>query len=82
MLRLATAFILVASSATAADECNATLDDVLDRYIDARGGLDAIESQHALRLVSIQHEGKWNPTFDYRVMKPGYMWIAAIYERQ
>lgn len=80
MLRIATAFLLVASSMAAADECNATLEDVLDRYVEARGGFDAIESQQALRLVSIQHEGKWNPTFDYRVMKPSYMWIAAIYD--
>lgn len=56
------------------------LDGVLDGYVQARGGHAAIESQQALRLISINHEGKWNPTFDYRVMKPGYMWIAAIYD--
>jgi hypothetical protein len=43
-------------------------------------GLQALNQQHSLRLVSTNHEGRWNPKYDYRVMKPGYMWITAIYD--
>jgi hypothetical protein len=60
--------------------CELSLDELLANYVQARGGHEAIEAQHALRIISIHHEGKWSPTFDYRVMKPGYMWIAAIYD--
>lgn len=60
--------------------CEATLDSVLNGYVAARGGAAALESQRALRLVSTNHEGKWKPRFDYRVMKPGYMWIEATYD--
>ena len=57
-----------------------SVDDVLDRYLEARGGAAALESQTALRIRSTNHEGKWNPEFDYRTMKPGYMWIRAVYD--
>ena len=60
--------------------CDISLQTLLDRYVDARGGAEALEHQTALRLVSTNHEGEWNPQFDYRVMKPGYMWIAATYD--
>jgi hypothetical protein len=63
-----------------AAECDLTLDQVLDRYVEARGGHEALDRQRALRIRSTHHEGKWNPTFDYRVMKPGYMWIRATYD--
>ena len=72
--------LLSSQAATAACNSDLNLDQVLDLYVEARGGHAAIDAQQALRLVSIQHEGRWNPTFDYRVMKPGYMWIAAIYD--
>lgn len=61
-------------------DCEINLDDVLERYLEARGGLQALNQQHSLRLVSTNHEGRWNPKYDYRVMKPGYMWITAIYD--
>lgn len=70
-------FSLVAAESPA---CSMTLDEVLAEYAAARGGAQAIESQHALRIQSTNHEGKWNPIFDYRVMKPGYMWIQATYD--
>lgn len=82
MTRLQTLlFLLLPAGAYAGQSCDsATLDDVLDRYVGARGGADALESQTALRLRSTNHEGKWNPEFDYRTMKPGYMWIRATYD--
>ena len=61
-------------------DCDIDLDTLLERYVETRGGFDALEKQQALRLRSTHHEGKWNPTFDYRVMKPGYMWIRATYD--
>lgn len=60
--------------------CDLGLDEILERYVVERGGHEAIEHQHALRIVSTHHEGQWNPKFDYRVMKPGYMWIEATYD--
>jgi hypothetical protein len=73
--------LLGASAAAHAGEaCDATLDTLLDRYVEARGGFDALERQTALRLRSTNHEGRWNPVFDYRTMKPGYMWISATYD--
>ncbi len=68
------------SSSAWAGPCEIDLDTLLHRYVDARGGKEALESQRALRLISTNHEGKWNPKFDYRVMKPGYMWIEAEYD--
>ena len=68
------------SSSAWADPCEMDLDTLLQRYVEARGGAEALESQRALRLKSTNHEGKWNPKFDYRVMKPGYMWIEAEYD--
>lgn len=65
---------------TQAIACDGDLRSVLDRYVEARGGKEALETQTALRLKSTNHEGKWNPKFDYRTMKPGYMWIAAEYD--
>lgn len=66
---------------SAAQECALTeLDDILAHYVEARGGLEALDSQTALRLRSTNHEGEWNPEFDYRTMKPGYMWIRATYD--
>lgn len=70
---------LTLGSAHAAD-CETDLDAVLHGYVAARGGQAPIEEQVALRLVSTNHEGEWNPRFDYRVMKPGYMWIEAVYD--
>ncbi len=68
------------SSIAWAGPCEMDLDTLLHRYVDARGGKEALETQTALRLKSTNHEGKWNPEFDYRVMKPGYMWIEAVYD--
>jgi hypothetical protein len=73
-------FVGVAASAGEPD-CNTTdLDTIIDRYVTARGGSEALDSQQALRLRSTHHEGEWNPKFDYRTMKPGYMWIRASYD--
>ena len=63
-----------------AGDCDTDLDTVMRGYVEARGGYAAMEKQRALRIVSTHHEGKWNPKFDYRTMKPGYMWIEAIYD--
>jgi hypothetical protein len=71
---------LLVSADAIADNCELPLDAVLDRYVSARGGHAAMEEQRALRIRSTNHEGKWNPEFDYRVMKPGYMWIRATYD--
>lgn len=71
--------LLLMCDVAVAEDCDVTLPDVLDRYLDARGGGAAIERQQALRIRSKHHEGKWNPDFDYRVMKPGFMWIRATY---
>lgn len=73
-------FWTAAAMAKSAPDCNSGVDAVLERYVDARGGHDALEAQRALRLLSTNHEGQWNPKFDYRVMKPGYMWIEAVYD--
>lgn len=70
----------LASTASHADNCSASLDEILARYVEARGGAEALEKQTALRIISSQHEGEYNPEFDYRVMKPGYMWIRASYK--
>ncbi len=72
-------FLLTAAPA-AAGQCDIQLDELLERYVEARGGYEALEKQKALRLSSTHHEGKWNPTFDYRTMKPGFMWIRAVYD--
>lgn len=71
---------LLAGADADAGNCDLTLKEVLDRYVAARGGHAAMEKQHALRIRSTHHEGKWNPAFDYRVMKPGYMRIRATYD--
>lgn len=68
------------SAGVIADPCQDDLGVVLVRYLEARGGAAALDRQHGLRLVSTHHEGRWNPVFDYRVMKPGYMWISATYD--
>ena len=73
-------FLLLFSSGAISAECDIELATLLERYVAARGGHEALEKQHALRIRSDYHEGKWNPTFDYRVMKPGYMWIRATYD--
>lgn len=70
----------VTLTSPAAATCELGLDRLLERYVEARGGPEALERQRALRLVSTNHEGRWNPRFDYRVMKPGYMWIRAVYD--
>lgn len=81
MLRILCSFLFVSIPAMAgAETCRADLESVLAGYVEARGGHAAIERQRALRLVSTNHEGKWNPRFDYRVLKPGYMWIEAMYD--
>jgi len=72
---------LIGSGPAYAVDCgSAELEGILSRYVEARGGVAALESQTALRLRSTNHEGKWNPEFDYRTMKPGYMWIRATYD--
>ncbi len=73
-------FLSAAGTVGADDQCNKPVEWILDRYVEARGGYDGLEAQNALRIVSTNHEGKWNPKFDYRVMKPGYMWIEAVYD--
>lgn len=81
-MRRTWAILLILSAATpaGAGQCEMPLDELLERYVEARGGHETIEKQTALRLNSTHHEGKWNPTFDLRVMKPGYMWIRAVYD--
>lgn len=73
-------FLSAAGAACADDQCDKPIEWILDRYVEARGGNDRLEAQNALRIDSTNHEGKWNPKFDYRVMKPGYMWIEARYD--
>lgn len=73
-------FFSAAGTASAGAHCDKPVEWVLDRYVEARGGHEALETQNALRIVSTNHEGEWNPKFDYRIMKPGYMWIEAIYD--
>lgn len=72
-------FLLLPVSPPVAAECEMSLDELQDRYVDARGGAAALEHQAALRIHSTHHEGQYNPEFDYRVMKPEYMWIRATY---
>ena len=79
-MRHAWIFLLLVPAAAAAGPCDLPLDELMEQYVAARGGQAAIEKQTALRLHSTHHEGKWNPTFDYRIMKPGYMWIRAVYD--
>jgi hypothetical protein len=77
---IVTIFFFLSSVVATAAECDLSLEQVLDRYTEARGGHEALEAQRALRIRSTNHEGEWNPEFDYRVMKPGYMWIRATYD--
>ncbi len=65
---------------TQADDrgCALALDTILERAADARGK-EALAELKALRVKSKHFEGKWNPDFDYRVMKPGYMVMTATY---
>lgn len=72
--------VLLAGKTAGAVQCKIGLNLLLERYVAARGGHEALETQRALRLKSTHHEGKYNPTFDFRVMKPGYMWIRAAYD--
>ena len=72
--------LLLLGSDVSSDACAIGLDTLLQRYVEARGGHAALERQHALRIESTHHEEDWNPEFDYRVMKPGYMWIRATYD--
>lgn len=71
--------LAMADKAPPCDETRSVV-EVLKRYVAERGGQEAIERQHALRIVSTHHEGRWNPEFDLRVMKPGYMRITAAYD--
>ena len=80
MIRVVILLITLLTGQFVSASCELPLDKLLANYVEARGGHGAIEAQRALRIVSIHHEGKWNPAFDYRIMKPGYMWIAAIYD--
>ena len=73
-------FLVCGTAAQAGEDCDASLGEILEHYVAARGGHEALEAQTALRIVSTNHEGKWNPRFDYRTMKPGYMWIEATYD--
>ena len=73
-------FAIVSSASVADENCPVDLETVMARYVEARGGIEALDAQHGLRIVSTHHEGKWNPSFDYRIMKPGYMWITAVYD--
>ena len=41
-----------------------SLTDVLERYVTARGGRDAIEQQRTLRIVSTHHEADPTPIRD------------------
>ncbi len=71
--------LMVSLPASAGGECVQSVDELLDHYLSARGGAEALERQTALRIVSTHYEGEYQPNFDYRVMKPGYMWIRATY---
>ncbi len=72
--------LIIGNPVDAADCKSLALEEIIERYVEARGGHAAIESQTALRIRSTHHEGEWNPKFDYRTMKPGYMWIRATYD--
>lgn len=71
--------LLIATPLSHAGTCSQGLDDVIARYVVARGGSEALEKQRALRIVSTHYEGKYQPVLDYRVLKPGYMWVRATY---
>ena len=59
-------------------DCSLPLDKILEKAAEVRGK-KALSELHALRVRSKHHEGKWNPDFDYRIMKPGFMLITATY---
>lgn len=78
-IKLMLCLFLASGGATAAD-CDLTLEQVLDRSVEARGGHEALDRQMALRIRSTLHEGSRNPEIDFRFMKPGYLWIRATYD--
>ena len=78
MRLLILSLFLIVSDARAG-ECNTDLEALLENYVSARGGAEALDRQKALRIISTHYEGEYQPQFDYRVMKPGYMWIRATY---
>ncbi len=61
-----------------APNCTLALDELLNQTSAARGKA-ALAQLTALRIRSKNYEGKWNPDFDYRIMKPGFMLITATY---
>lgn len=79
MIRIATLCVLLNASPAYADKCPLSLDAVLDAYAEARGGVETARAQTALRVKAEYNEGDMHPTFDYRVMKPGYMRIKATF---
>lgn len=78
-LALASCLMMTSGIANALDgNCTMALDDILDQAAEARGK-EALAKLTALRIKSKHHEGKWNPDFDYRIMKPGFMLMTATY---
>jgi hypothetical protein len=73
-------FFWIPGVAIAGQTCDRSLEWLMEQYVEARGGHEALGQQRALRIESTNHEGEWNPHFDYRVMKPGFMWIEAVYD--
>lgn len=72
------AFSTVHATQAYDQDCALALDTVLEKAAEARGK-DALAKLNALRVKSKHFEGKWNPDFDYRIMKPGYMVMTATY---
>lgn len=68
---------LPAAAGDDSDSCTLPLVDLMEKTAEVRG--DSLANVHALRIKSKHYEGKWNPDFDYRIMKPGYMLMTATY---
>ena len=74
-------FWLVIGNAKAGNQtsdCALSVGAIIAASADARGK-EALAKVTALRVKSKHYEGKWNPDFDYRVMKPGFMLMTATY---
>lgn len=78
-MRCLSLLFLFFGAAAAAADCALSLEEVLAAYAEARGGTEALERQHAIRIVADHSEGQYQPRFDFRAMKPGYMRVEARY---
>lgn len=78
-LAISLSLLAISSAAEAQDaNCSLALEAILENAAQARGK-EQLSKLTSLRIKSKHHEGKWNPDFDYRVMKPGYMLMTATY---